>query len=837
MTKETLALLRALPAAHVAARSTGRPPRRRDEGTMKIWMQEMRMAARGLSRARLFTGIALASLALGIGAAGAVSNLARGVLLAPHPYPEGDRLVLLWSTDVKRDIQRWQVTVADFLDWRERSETVEAMAPYRPADYNLSTEDSPVRVAGYRVGVDLFRVLGVQPALGRSFLPEEESPASERVALLSHGLWQAHFGGDPDVVGTTLRLDDISHTVVGVLPPQFSFPERGVDLFVPLRFETAGADRVSRAVSVVGLLAEGATLSQARQEMEALARALAQEYPESNSATGAWVAPLREELVLGARARILALSGSVILLLLVTCANLMGLLLIRWTERKGDLAVRTAIGASRLQQLRVLLWESLFLGTAGGLGGLFVATALTRITVRFVPSSIPVEGTTGLSPGLVASTLGIALLASALFGVGPALAFSGTPPADLLRLRRTGPSLKTRRVQGALVVGEVALALALAVGSGLLFRSMQRLSGEELGFHPAGALVARMEPPASRYSEPGALSRLYDDVLEGVEALPGVTAAGFVSYAPMTGGGGMIYYEPPGAQEREGPPDLVYVRMSTPDLFRALGSSVVTGRSFQETDRAGAPLVAVVNEAFSERYLGGTDAAVGSDIPLAAFETHARVVGVLGDIRYVSMDAEPWPAIHLHEAQIPSYTFFTPRDLIVRTAGDPLVVAGAIRSQVEAADPALPLFDVRTLTDILGARLEEPRFQLHLFAGFALVALFLSCLGIFAVVQYSVQNRRREIGVRVALGAGPGVVARGVLKQGAVLVGMGVVLGLGGALALGRVLEGILYETTVRDPLTFVATTLMVGSAGLLAGYLPSRRATRVDPMAVLREE
>lgn len=837
LAKEALALLRAAPAAHAAIRPHRETRRGRGEGVMRAWLQEIRIAARGLKRAKLFTGIALVTLALGIGAAGAVTNLARAVLLAPLPYPEGERLVLLWSTDIQRDIQRWQVTVADFLDWRERAETVEAMAPYRPVDYNLSTGDSPVRVAGYRVGVDLFRVLGVQPALGRGFLREEESPASERVALLSYPFWQARFGGDGNALGSTILLDDVPHTVVGVLPPGFSFPERDVGLWVPLRFGDPGGDRVSRAMSVVGRLAAGATLGQARQEMEILARALAEEYPESNSATGAWVAPLRDELVRGARGGVLALAGSVALLLLVTCGNLMGLLLIRWTDRRADLAVRTAIGASRVQQLRSLLWESLILGASGGLGGILVAVGLTRVTVRFIPSSLPLAGSSGLSLGLVMTTLAVSLLAAVLFGVGPALGLSATAPAELLCHRRTGPSLRTRRIQGSLVVGEVALALALAVGAGLLFRSVQRLSGEELGFRPDGVLVARMEPPASRYSEAGALGKFYEEVLAGVGAIPGVTAAGFVSYAPMTGSGGMIYYEPPGTEEREGPPDLVYVRLSTPDFFRAVGASLVAGRSFGASDRAGAPFVAIVNEAFARRYLGGATTAVGGEIPLPAFGTSARVVGVLRDMRYVNVNTEPWPAVHLQEAQVPVHTFFTPRDLVVRTEGDPLTLAGAVRVAVEAADPALPLFAVRTLTDVLGAGLEEPRFRLRLFAGFALVALFLSCLGIFAVVQYSVQTRRREIGVRVALGAGPGVVTRGVLLRGATLVGIGVVIGAGSALALGRVMEGILYETNVRDPLTFLATILLVAGAGLLAGYLPSRTATRVDPMTVLRED
>jgi predicted permease len=657
------------------------------------------------------------------------------------------------------------------------------------------------------------------------------------VAVLGHSLWRNHFGADPEILGQTIRLDDLPHTVVGVLPPNTAFPERDTDLWVPLRLNEAGADRISRAMSVVGRMAPGVTLSQTQAEMDALAKALAEEYPESNAATGAWVAPLQRELVRGSSREILILAGAVALLLLVTCANLMGLLLIRWTDRKADLAVRTAVGASRGSHLRLLLSETLLLGVAGGIGGLLVGAILTRITSRFIPPALSLEGATGISPWLVGITFAVSLLAAVLFGLGPAIGFSRASPAELLRQRRGGPTVLTRRTQGVLVVGEVALALALVVGSSLLLQSLRRLSSQELGFRPEGVLVARVEPPSARYSEPGALTGFYRDVLDRINTIPGVLDAGFVSYAPLAGGGGMIYYEPPGVEEREGPPDLVYIRLATTDLLDALGASLASGRSFEPGDQLGAPPVAVVNQAFASRYLGGRPSALGAELPLGGLDLSAQVVGLLEDIRYLGIDEEPWPEVWLHEAQIPTYTFFAPRDLVVRTAVDPLSLSGALRAEIEAVDRSLPLFNVRTLESVAGADLEGPRFQLSLFTGFAVVSLFLACLGVFAVVQYSVQTRRREIGLRVALGASAGRVVRGVVGHGMTLVLSGVGIGILCTLLLGRVMESLLYETSLRDPFAFLFTCVLVVGAGCAACFVPSRRATRLSPMTVLRDD
>lgn len=799
---------------------------------------DLRHAVRSLARAPGFTAVALLTLGVGVGVAGAVVNLARGVLLAPLPYEEPDRLVLVWATDIERDIQRWQPTVADFLDWRERSRTLGAVAPYAPRGFNLVGGGEPERVQGYRVGVDLFGLLGVEAALGRTFQSVEEEPGTPGVVLLGHDFWIRRYGGDREVLGTTVRLDDVPHTVVGVLPRGFFFPYRGVDLWVPFQIDGSSASRISRGMNVVARLAPGATLAQARSEMEGLAEALAREHPDTNAGTGVRVAPLHEELVSDVRGRILTLGGAVGILLLLTCANLMGLLLIRWLRRRQDLAVRTALGAPRTRQVRLLFVESLVLGLGGGVLGVAVAVLLSGVTGRFVPDALPVGGIVGLGVPLLLCTLGVAVAAALLFGVTPALGLARTSPATLLRDRGGGASRTVRRVQSGLVVLEVAMALTLGVGAGLLYRTVDSLYAQDLGFRPEGVLVARVQPPVSRYPGPEELTTLLDQVLERVRALPGVEAAGFGSFAPLTWSGAMIYYRPPGWVDSGAPPDLVYLRLVTPGYFDALGARVVGGRDFESGDRRPGEPVAVVNEAFVRRYLAD-EPALGTALPVDSYGlSRPTVVGVVEDIRIEDVDVEPGPVLYMAQAQVtrrnPSYDA---RDLVLRVKGDPASPGGSVRAVLREVDPSLPVEELRTLDSVLDATLETSRFQLRLLLGFAAFAVLLACLGTFGVVSYGVQTRLRDIGIRMALGARGSEVRAHIVWGGLRLVVAGVLLGTAASLLLGRFLEALLYQTSPRDPPTLLAVSGVVTLAVLLASYLPARRASRLDPMRVLRRE
>ncbi|HEX6737792.1 MAG TPA: ABC transporter permease, partial [Vicinamibacteria bacterium] len=785
------------------------------------------------------------TLALGIGANTAIFSVVDVVLLRPLPFPEPQRLVMVRETSPRTGASGIHLSPANFDLLRAESRAFSAIGAYQMASANLASGGDPERLQAVQVSSGLLPALGVPAALGRVFAADEDRPGRTQVALLSDSLWRRRFGADPNIVGRSLMLDGRALEVIGVMPRGFRFPVQGeaMDLWIPLPPEVLAEHSGARFLRVVGRLRPGLGVEQAGAEMQVQAAQLQRRDPTNNDRLGLMLLPLRERVVGDVRAPLLVLFGAVVAVLLVACANVAALLLARGARRQRELAVRTALGASRARLVRQLLTEGLLLALLGGLLAMITANGTLRLLVQAAPAGLPRAAEVGLDARVLAFTL----LASLAAGLGaallPALQTSRATPQAALKeaAAATTPPPARRRLRGALVAGEVAVTLALAVTAGLFARSFAALRGVDPGFRPEGVLTAQLVLPPSKYATAERILAAHAELVERAAALPGVAAAGASTHFPFQN----RWRNPIAVEGRPAaaPADLPLATISpvTPGYFQALGVGLRSGRTFTERDREGAPAVAVVDEVLARQVFGGEEA-VGRRLKLGAADGSNPWLEVVGVVRTVREDPQSpaIPELYLPFRQIPAEIVpfvATGLTLAVRTAGDPAPLGPALRAAVRAVDPDQPLFNVATLDEILSGSRADRRFQLALLGLFAAFALFLASLGLYGVVSQHAAERTRELGLRLALGAQRGDVLRLVLLQGLRPVALGIALGLLAAGGFSRLLARLLFGIGPTDPATFAGTALLLGLVAAVAAYLPARQAMRLDPLAALRHE
>lgn len=795
---------------------------------------DFRYALRLLRRSPGFTAVVVLTLALGIGANTAIFSVVNGVLLRPLPYQQPSRLMMIWHNNTKEGNPRDYVSYPDFLDLRSQSRTFRQMAAISPRWRFVSPgTEGPERIYGLWVSASLFGMLGVRPLLGRSFTTAEDKPGGAPAVILSYELWQSRFSGDPGIIGKTIALDDFSVPIVGVMPRGFHFLKRKIAVWVPLGqnpFLRRG--RKIRMLQVIGRLAPGTSRSQAQAEMDTLTARLSREYPDTNAGLGATVMPLDEQIVGKVRPALLVLFAAVGLVLLIACANVANLLVQRAAVREKEIAVRKALGAGRLRLFRQFLSESVLLGLLGGAAGLALAFSGLHVLRQFGPGSLPRLRDVSVDPAVLAFTLGISLLTGIVFGLWPA---RRVWQVDLQEtLKEGGRTAGTRGHGGGrngLVVLEVALALVMATGAGLLIRSFARLMAVDPGFVAGHLLTLQLGLPSS-YAKPAQRETIYRQMFARLESLPGVEAVGGVTRLPL----GQHVTTTLGIEGRPVPegqePELDF-RRASPDYFRAMGIPLRRGRFFNAHDDASAPPVALINQKAARRFWPGGNP-LGSRIRFgndsSAWYT---VIGVVGNVRQLGLDQPPQPAVYIAFAQGPPGGPL----LAIRTATDPVALIPAVRHELRALEPQLLISDVRTMDQIVHQSTSERRFNTFLLSAFAVLALVLAAVGIYGLMSYTLAERRHEIGVRVALGAQPGDVLGMVLGEGMKLALLGVAIGLAGSLASMRLLSSLLFGVTPTDPWTFAAVAILLAGVAAAACYVPARRALHVDPVVALRYE
>ena len=809
---------------------------------METIIQDIRYGFRLLVRRPAFTIIAVATLALGIGANTAIFSVVNAVLMRTLPYQEPERLVALWETNAQPGQEtndRNEVAMGNFLDWRAQTSAIDEVAALNYSSVNLTGVAEPERIQGAVVTTNLLSTLGVQPAIGRGFVAEEERPDSQRTVIVSHGLWQRRFGSDPEFIGKTLTLNSNPVVVVGIMPPTFDleYPiTRQVDMWLPMRVAASNTDRQSHYLYVLGRLKRGVTLEQAQAGMNVLASQLQQQYPKTNSGRGANIVSLHQQLVGRVQPYLRLLFAAVGFVLLIACANVASLLLARVTARHKEVAIRMAIGASRWRIIRQLLIESILLSSVSGLAGLLVAYWGTDLLVAMAPAEVPRLGEVGLRAPVFAWTLGVSMITGVLFGLAPALGASKPDLNESLKEGgRSAAGTGRSRMRNILVVSELALALVLLIGAGLMIRSFARLQNVSPGFDPKNLLTMNISLPRQKYGENAKISSFFNRLLEGVGSVPGVEAVGGIDPLPLGGSDGTTGFVVEGAPPRAvGDRPEVGERTITSDYFNTMRIPLLKGRAFSESDREDAPRVVVINEALAQRFWPDEEA-IGKRLGFRAKEPQIwhEVVGIVGNVKHRSLDADPKPELYFPYSQYPG-TFMT---LVARTASDPVNAITAIRNQVLALDADQPVFDIKTMNERLSKSIAVSRFIMLMLGAFATLSTLLAAVGIYGLMAYTVAQRTHEIGVRMALGAEASDVVKLVLGQGLKLVVAGVGLGVAGALSLTRLMQSLLFNLSATDPLTFIVISTILAGVALAACFLPARRATRVDPMVALRCE
>jgi putative ABC transport system permease protein len=796
--------------------------------------QDVRYSWRRLVRSPGFTAVAVITLGLGIGANSAIFSVVNTVLLSPLPYAESDRLVGIFSVLTEPTV----MSGPDFMDIRDQASVFEGLAAYDTETRTLTGAGDAERVPVGAVTPGFFEVLRVRPVLGRTFRPEEMEPGHERVALLSHGFWLERFGGDPGVLGRTITLSGREHEVVGVAPPGFDLPP-GRALWVPFANEGMFATaRRAMYLSVIGRLGAGVTLAEAEAEVSTIAARLEAAYPESNVGYGATVRPLREVVVGDARAPLLVLLGAVGLVLLIACANVANLLLARAAGRAGEFSVRAALGAGKARLVRHLLTESVMLGALGGALGLLLAVLGTRILLALGPEGIPRLDEVGVDGTVLAFTAAAALLTGILFGLAPALQVARTNLASSIREGGRGaPGGRGNRLRSGLVVGQTALAVVLLVGAGLLLGSFARMVQVDPGFHSDGVLTFPLSLPEAAYPEDAQVRDFYSRFLDRLETVPGVRSADAVVPGLAGGQSFSLSFTVDGREPlAPGESQTLQTRVATAGYFSTAGIPIRRGRAFTEWDREDTPGVLVLNEAAVRSHFPDEDP-LGQRITLGwtrgGVSVSGEVVGVVGNVRHFGLASEPVPEVYIPHAQVPNAGM----TVVLRTAGDPLAVAGPVRAALRELDPSLAAGTFVPLEDQLSSSVAQPRFYALLLSLFAAVALTLAAVGILGVMSYLVAQRTREIGIRMALGADARAVHRLVIGRGMLLTVAGLALGIPATFALTRVIESQLYGVEPGDPATLAAVAVLLTAVAFLSSYIPSRRATRIDPMVALRGE
>jgi len=815
---------------------------------MTTLFQDLRYGIRMLARNRGFTAVAVATLALGIGATTATFSVVDTVLLRPLPFPHPERLVSLEELRMRQLPAPESLSYPDFFDWRAQNRVFERMTAYHDASLTLTGRDRPLHLVSEVVTSGFFETLDVMPLLGRGFLLEDEKPGS-RTVVLSHDFWRMQLASDPNIVGKTLTLDGQSFTVVGVMPQGFRYPieSPAIELWTCISRDAESgrpggepmtSQRGAHFLAVSARLKPGVTFAGAQSEMDSIARGLAAKYPDSNAyLTAVRMRPELESLVGDVRRPLLVLLGAVGFLLLIACANVANLLLARATSRQKEIAIRAALGAGRRRVARQLLTESVLLAAVGGALGLLLAAWGTRLLVQLSPVDVPRLSQAGVDGRILLFAFLASFVTGIAFGIIPALRTSRSDLAGSLKEggRSFSEGLRHNRARAALVVAEVALALSLLVGSGLLIRSFVLLRSVNPGFIPRNVLTFTFLLPSAKYDKEHRIT-FDDELLTRLNSLPGVRSAAGVLPLPLSGNIYVIAFEIEGRPASRADRPEAEFRMVSPGYFRTMGIPVLKGREFSVFDRRDAPPVIIINQALARRFFPNQDPLGKWMVPGVSDSgdfAKREIVGVVGDVRSQSLDAKAGPEFYVPYSQC----LIGPLRFVVRTEADPRSLVNSVRNEVQFLDKELPVYGVRTLEDYLGASLAQPRFNTFLLSMFAGLALLLTAVGVYGVISYSVAQRTHEIGIRMALGAGQSDVMRMVVRQGALLTGIGLAIGLVTSFLLTRLLMGMIYEVRPTDPWTMVSVSGLLVVVTLLASYIPARRATKVDPMVALRYE
>ncbi len=806
---------------------------------MDQFIQDIRYAIRMMFKNPGFTLVALITLALGIGANTAIFSLVNGLLLRPLPYGTPERIVMVWQDYSRRSGVEREWTSADtFFDWRDQNHVFEGISVIDAWLPTISAGE-PEQISGATATYNIFSVLGVSPAIGRTFVAEEDKPNGRKVVILSDGLWKRRFGGDRNVIGKDILINGEKYSVIGVMPPRFEFPmEPTAQIWTPIQVDsTNSCGRDCITLRAIARLKPGVSLAQAKSDMDLVTQRLRQQYPEQYRNVGIALTPLQEQLTEEIRQPLLVLLAAVGLVLLITCANVANLLLVRASGRKSEIAIRSALGAGKSRLSRQLITENMLLALIGGALGIFLGVIGIDVLIRLLPEDMPIIGIhhVGIDLRVLMFTLGISLATGLIFGLIPLLQFNDPKLGESLKeggRNRVGTG--NSKIRSLLVVSEVAFALMLLIGAGLLMKSFIQLLNVNPGFQPQNVLTMQFNLPDSRYPEREQISAFYSQLVEKVKSLPGVINAGTTSALPLGGNytdtSFLIEGQSPENRKDQG----IWYQLISSEYLQTMGIRLLKGRYFTDQDNFDAPRVVIVTESFARHYFPDGNV-IGKRLNFndPKKPLWREIVGVASDVKQFGLNKENPIAIYFHQKQSAS-PFVT---LAIRTSGNPLNLASEIRSQVWSIDKNLAVSNVQTMEQVVGSTVNTPRITLSLIGAFATAALLLAALGLYGVVSYSAAQRTNEIGIRMALGAEQSDVLRMVVRQGMALAAIGVAIGLMGAFALTRLMSKLLFGVSATDPMTFVVISALLTLIALVASYIPAHRASKIDPVIALRYE
>lgn len=832
------------------------------EDTRQVWMtlwaeqllQDVRYGIRLLFKSPGFTVVAVLTLALGIGASTGVFSLVNAVLLKPLPFPHAERIVFPWRlprADVNLGVDTYPWGRTDFLFFARESKTLEALGAFQSDSFNLTGSGEPVRLNGLRASSGFFPALGVSPALGRTYTDQEDQPGNEHEVVLGDGLWREQFGADPGIVGRVLQLNGAPYTVIGVMPRGFVFPRANemppsftfaphVELWVPLALNRGPKMRnESDELAVVGRMKAGVTLMEADAEANILGKRLERDRPGGQGWFRFQVVPLARQVAGDTRKPLLLIFGAVGFVLLIACSNVASLLLTRSLNRKRELTVRAALGAGPSRLIRGLLTESLVLAVFGGVVGILLAEGAIYGVKMLGPSSIPRLAETGLDLRVLLFTLGATLLTGILFGLAPALSATRKDLVESLRdgNRRTASNPAVHKTRNALLISQIALAMILVIATGLLVRTFYGLSRVDPGFEETHALTFDLSLPAAKYQDQGQIVRLYQEVVRRLRALPGVQACGLTETVPMGGATeSTAIRSPDHAEKSVVDVPMVNYTMVSPGYFSAVRTPILRGREFLDSDTADSPPVTVINSAMAKKFWSGQDPIGKQVAPKGATFPLATIVGVAADVKHHSLRESPPPEMYVPYTQKvwPSLLTMT---MVLRTTQDPASITSSAGETIHSVDADLPIANIRTLEDIVDESMAQPRFAMLLLGAFGALAILLAAVGMYGVISYNVTQRTQEIGIRMALGARRASVLRLMVGQAVRLAACGLVIGLAASFGVMRLMSTFLFGVRPTDPSTFAGVSLLLLGVGLLASYIPARRATQVNPTVALRQE